>query len=171
MSGSELSCMIKLRQIRQDPVLIEANAAQCAALAQRFAISAVTALHAKVQLTPDGKRVTAEGRLTASIAQPCAISGEDFAVQISEPLRLIFVPDREPVTAPDEEIELSAEELDEILYDGDAFDLGEAVAQSLGLAIDPYATGPDAESFRKETGLLEESRSGPFAALAALKKD
>jgi hypothetical protein len=44
------------------------------------------------------------------------------------------------------------------------------MAQSLALAIDPYATGPEAERVRKEAGLLGEAASGPFAALAALKK-
>ncbi len=50
------------------------------------------------------------------------------------------------------------------------FDLGEAVAQSLALAIDPYAVGPSAEQARKDAGLGDEAASGPFAALAGLKK-
>ena len=50
------------------------------------------------------------------------------------------------------------------------FDLGEAVAQDLALAIDPYAVGPGAERARKEAGLLDEAAAGPFAALEALKK-
>lgn len=52
-------------------------------------------------------------------------------------------------------------------------DLGEAVAQSLGLAIDPYAIGPDADTARKEVGIVQEGeQEGPLAAaLAALKKD
>ena len=53
---------------------------------------------------------------------------------------------------------------------GTAFDLGEAVAQSFGLAIDPYAAGPEADSVRREAGIVDEDApSGPFAALAALK--
>jgi hypothetical protein len=68
-------------------------------------------------------------------------------------------------------VELSEEELDDIPYTGPAFDLGEAVAQSLALAIDPYAAGPEADAVRKETGLTDKQASGPFAALAALKKD
>jgi hypothetical protein len=45
------------------------------------------------------------------------------------------------------------------------------VAQSLSLAVDPYAAGPNAEQARKDAGLGDEAASGPFAALAALKKD
>ena len=70
----------------------------------------------------------------------------------------------------EEELELEATDLDEIPFDDHTFDLGEAVAQSLALAIDPYPVGPNAERVRKETGLLDEGAAGPFAALAALKK-
>ncbi|MEM8726635.1 MAG: DUF177 domain-containing protein, partial [Pseudomonadota bacterium] len=69
-------------------------------------------------------------------------------------------------------IELDAEDCDEIEYAGDMFDLGEAVAQTLGLAIDPYAEGPNADAARKAAGIVEEGeQDGPLAAaLTALKK-
>ena len=43
-----------------------------------------------------------------------------------------------------------------------------AVAQSLALAIDPFATGPDADRVRKEVGLEEPARENPFAKLKGL---
>ena len=88
-------------------------------------------------------------------------------MSIDEPLALRFVPEREVTEA---EIELRESELDEIPFTGTAFDLVEAVAQSLALAIDPYIVGPNAEQVRKKAGLLDETAAGPFAALAALKK-
>ena len=106
--------------------------------------------------------------MRAEIVQTCAVSGDDLPVTIEEPFTLRFVPEA-PVT--EEEIELEEEDLDEIPYAGTAFDLGEAVAQSLALAIDPFATGPDANRVRAEKGLLDEAAAGPFAALAALKKE
>ena len=71
------------------------------------------------------------------------------------------------------EVELEADDCDEIEYSGDAFDLGEAVAQTLGLAIDPYAEGPGADEARKKAGISKEGeQDGPLAAaLMALKKD
>ena len=72
---------------------------------------------------------------------------------------------------PDEEIELTADDCDEIEYDGSAFDLGEAVSQTLALAIDLFAEGPNADAFRAAHGLEGEAPTGPFAALAARKKD
>ncbi|HEX2793115.1 MAG TPA: DUF177 domain-containing protein, partial [Croceicoccus sp.] len=71
--------------------------------------------------------------------------------------------------AVDEEIELEADELDEIPFTGERFDLGEAVAQSLALAIDPFMAGPDADRVRREVGLAEPEKENPFAALKGLK--
>ena len=70
-------------------------------------------------------------------------------------------------------VKISPEELDEIEYHGEMFDLGEAVAQSLALAIDPYAEGPNADAARKAAGIvLEGEQDGPLAAfLAGLKKN
>jgi hypothetical protein len=72
----------------------------------------------------------------------------------------------------DEEIELEADDCDEIEFAGEMFDLGEAVAQSLGLAIDPYAEGPDADAARTAAGIVQEGEvRGPLAdLLAGLKK-
>src|SRR5690606_24582206 len=129
---------------------------------------AIERLAAEVRLEADGDAIKADGRLTAGIVQSCAVSGEDLPVVIDEPLTLRFVPER---AIADEEIELAEDDLDEIPFAGHVFDLGEAVAQSLARAIDPYAVGPEAEKARKQAGLLDESAAGPFAALAALKKD
>ena len=106
----------------------------------------------------------------AAFDQRCALSDEPFANRLDEPIVFRFVP---ALTAhgEDEEIEFASDSPDEIEYDGAAFDLGEAVAQSFGLALDPYAEGPDAEAARREAGLLDETApSGPFAALAVLRK-
>ena len=164
---SELPFLVDRRRVPQGPVKVTADAEQRAALARRFGLVAVNSVSAEVTLEDDGKAVAANGRLKAAIVQSCAVSGEDLPVTIDEPLALRFVPEQ-PVKA--EEVELEPGELDEIEFAGDVFDLGEAVAQSLALAIDPYAVGPEAERARKEAGLADEAASGPFAALAALKK-
>lgn len=167
MNEFELSRPIDLRQIIDKPVAIKATEAERAALARRFAVVRVDRLEADVALDVDGEAVNAKGRLRAAVVQSCAVSGEDLPVTIDEPFALRFVPETESAAT---EVELEARELDEIPYSGTAFDLGEAVAQSLALAIDPYAVGPNAERARKEAGLLDQAAAGPFAALAALKK-
>lgn len=168
MTGLEFSRPVKARRLPPAPLVLTADAEERAALAQRFGVIAVEALRAEVSLRPDKQAILAEGSLVADLVQTCGVSGEDFPVRIEETLALRFVP-RAPPT--EEEIELTAEECDEIEFEGESLDLGEAVAQSLGLAIDPYARGPSADAVRKQAGLLEQGASGPLgAALAALTK-
>lgn len=166
----EYSHTVDIRQIPAEPLVLEPDEAACRRLAGRFTITAIPAMRAVVSLERDGAEVTAHGRLTADVIQPCRISGEDFPVSIDEPIALRFVPPRGE-TAPDEEIELTADDCDEIEYEGTAFDLGEAIAQTLALALDPFAEGPNADAFRAEHGLNDAAPTGTFAALAALKKD
>ena len=103
------------------------------------------------------------GRIKAAVTQLCSISNEPFRVSIDESLVLRFVPGVVSHQT-DEEIEIDSEACDEIEYEGTQFDLGEEIAQSLALAIDLYATGPDADRVRREVLASAES-GGPFAAL------
>ena len=167
---SELSRIYSRRTVSSTPQHLVASGAECAALAKRFDLVAVHALEATISLVADGPNVRASGRLASSIVQSCAVSGEDLAVTIDEPVELRFVPAMTSL-APDTEIELEASDLDDIEMDGDQFDLGEAIAQSLGLAIDPYLTGPQAEEARRKAGIVGEGEDGPFAALKGLLKN
>lgn len=167
---SEFARPYDLRHLPTGAQQLEASAEECAALARRFGLVRVDHLRASVTLIPDGPAVRAEGRLDAAIVQSCAVSGEDLPAKIAEPLSFRFVP---PLQSgiPDEERELTADELDEIEMEAQgSFDLGEALAQSMALAIDPFAAGPHAEEARRKAGLLNPDQTGPFAALAALKK-
>jgi uncharacterized metal-binding protein YceD (DUF177 family) len=170
MEPLEFSHPVSVRQVDARTHHLEAGEAQRAALAKRFGIVAVHRLAAEIALERNGLEVEASGKLEAEIVQSCAVTGDDLPVTIREKLAFRFVPETGQ-HAPDEEVELETDELDEIPYEGEFFDLGEAVAQSLALAIDPYATGPGADEARKAAGLLDEADAGPFAALKALKKE
>jgi len=169
MTDPEFSRIIDIRHIEAKPQTFTATPEECAALAKRFGLVKVQSLSATLTLARESAAVVANGRLSAAIVQSCAVSAEDLPVIINEPLALRFVPEATLVFSPDEEVELSEEVLDEIPYSGERFDLGEELAQSLALAIDPFAVGPDAEKVRA-AGLFGDKPSGPFAALAALKK-
>lgn len=173
LPAPELSRMVKARPLPAGPVVIEATEAERAALAARFGLGAVESLRAEVALEAKPRAIRATGRLKAQIMQPCAISGEDFPVTIDEPVDLRFIEENQRPATEAEEVELEADDCDEIEYAGEMFDLGEAVAQTLGLAIDPYAEGPNADAARKAAGIVQEGeQDGPLAALlAGLKKD
>lgn len=166
---NEFARVFDVRQAEGKAVTLVANEAERTALARRFAIVRIDRLEAEIVLSRDGTAVDAKGTLVADIVQSCAVSAEDLPIAIRESLAFRFVPESGG-HAPDEEIELEAGDLDEIEYVGTTFDLGEAVAQSVALEIDPFAVGPQADEARRRSGLLGEGQAGPFAALAALKK-
>lgn len=166
MNAPEFSRSFDVRQLEGKAVHLEADAAERAALAARFALVRIDTLAADIELHRKDRSVEARGRLRAEIVQPCAVSAEDLAVAIDEELFFRFVPQREH--APDEEVELEADDCDEIEYAGTHVDVGEAVAQSLALAIDPFLTGPAADAARKAAGIGTPADQSPFAALKGL---
>lgn len=173
----EFSRTVDPRHLTEAPLQLVASEAERAALARRFALVRIDKLEATVLLTGEGDVIRANGTLLANIVQSCAISGDDLAVKVREPLAFAFVPESAIMTT-EEEIELAADALDEIPYAASgptaSIDVGEAVAESLALAIDPYATGPQADVVREKHGLADEGPKGALAeGLAALlgKKD
>ena len=168
MSALEFSRIIRLKSIQSDPQNFTASTEECAALAERFEIEGIANLRTEVKFELAGTKVLVSGLLMADVVQACAISGEVFPHRISEALGFVFVPAEQ--TANEElEIELRSGDLDEIEYDGDSFDLGEAIAQSLGLAIDPYAEGPNADAARKAAGITSDD--APIGQLAEALKE
>ena len=164
MSGLKLP-LDKLRDGQR--IDYAADEAERAVVAERLDLLGLERLEAALTLRSEGNKVRAEGRLRASVTQACVASGEPVRAIIDEKIALLFMP--EPAGTPDEELELSAEDLDVIFHDGREIDLGTAIADELSLALDPYPRSAKAEDALKEAGVLSEEQAGPFAALAALK--
>jgi uncharacterized metal-binding protein YceD (DUF177 family) len=169
---TEFSRLCRLDSLAGEPrrVEVEAGLDERKALAGRFSLVSIEALAAEARLSRHGETVSAEGRLRARVTQSCVASGEPVEAAIDEEFRVDFRP---PAGRPDEEVELGEGELDVIFYEGGSIDLGEAVAQSLALALDPYPRSPAAEAALRGAGVKseEEAReeSSPFAVLKGLK--
>jgi len=150
-------------------VEVEADEAERAALARRFGLIAIDSLKADFDVRRDAAGVVARGSLTGAVVQPCSVTGDPVPARIDEAFNLRFLP--EPGDAADE-VELSEDECDTVFYTGGAIDLGEAAAETLALALDPFPRSPNADAVLREAGVLSEddNPTGPFAALAQLKK-
>ena len=61
------------------------------------------------------------------------------------------------------------EKIDTIEIEGGAIDLGEAAAETMALALDPFPRSPNAAAALKKAGVISEEEAGPFGALAGLK--
>jgi uncharacterized metal-binding protein YceD (DUF177 family) len=171
---NEFSRLYRLDTLSAEPVRVEIEAGpdEREALARRFGLAAVAGLTAEAALSRSGEAASAVGTLRARVTQSCVASAEPVEAEVAEDFQVEFRP--LPAGArPDEEVELGEGELDIVFYEDGAIDLGEAVAQTLLLGLDPYPRSPAAEAALKAAGVKseEEARieSSPFAALAALK--
>ena len=139
MTTPELSRIVRLSEIGSAPrpEHIEARPAEREALVERFGLASLDRLEADLTVRREAAGVRVKGRVKAVAAQVCVVSGEPVPTRIDEPVELLFASDA-PTAKPDEEIELGERDLDVVPLEGEAVDLGEAVAQSFGLALDPY---------------------------------
>lgn len=150
------------------PVAIVADPAECTALARRFGLAGIEALSAEAELVRKDDVIEARGRLRGAVIQSCVASGEPVPATIDEAFLLRFVPlDR--FEAEGDEIELSEADCDTIPYEGGAVDLGEAVAETLALALPPFPRSPNAEAVLRAAGVIAEEEAGPFSALKTLR--
>jgi uncharacterized metal-binding protein YceD (DUF177 family) len=167
VSANEFSHVVKLSEVGNHSRNIHLSADDAARerLKARFDLAALDLLEAEISLTPEASGILVTGRFTATLAQSCIASGDPVPAVLEEPLNIRFIP--EPVVGG--EIELEADDCDTMFHDGQIVDLGEAVAQSLGLALDPYPRSPEAEKILKAAGVKAEDEVAPLGALASLK--
>lgn len=168
MTTPEFSRAFRIDTLGEAPriVSIEAGEGERAALARRFGLVAIRRLEAEAEISRTGETVRANGRLRARVTQSCVATGDPLDAAVDEPFALRFVTEDQDIA---DEVELSEEDCDTLAYDGAAVDLGEAVAETLALALDPFPRGPGAEAALRQAGVLGEAEAGPFAALKALK--
>ncbi len=136
----EFSRLVRVRDIGgvvRDEALM-ARPTERAALAVRFGLLTLDWLTATLALHQGAAGIDVRGQLEAAGTQPCAVSGEPVPFALTEPVALQF----SAALLEAEELELSETDLDILPLDSDDIDLGEAVAQSLGLALDPYPRAP-----------------------------
>lgn len=172
----EFSRTYRLTQVKQQPLTVDlvADEGERAALAKRFGLVSMDRLAATVTLTAMGDDVLADGHLLANLEQACVATAEPIAVALDEPLALRFSPepDSAPEEADEEEMAESSADIDErdlIHFEDAVVDVGEAVAQTLLLSLDPYPRSADADAFLKQKGVVSEEDAGPFGALAGLR--
>jgi uncharacterized metal-binding protein YceD (DUF177 family) len=160
---------IRIDSIRDgDRVDLTADQRQCDAIAKRLGLGSIDRLEAHATLERQGEIVQAKGRLLASLAQTCVVTGEPVPAHVDEPFSLVFVP--APESGGEQEVDLGPEDCDTVFYDGASIDLGSAIADTLALSLDPYPRCAEADAALKEAGVTSEEQASPFAALAALKK-
>ncbi|HTU13255.1 MAG TPA: DUF177 domain-containing protein [Allosphingosinicella sp.] len=174
MIAPEFSRPVRIDTLGEQPraMAIAAEPAERAALARRFGLLGLDRLEAELAIARAGETVTVDGTLQADLVQACVASGAPVPAALIVPFDILFRPQPAPGRA-DEEVELSESELDVVFYDRAEVDLGEAVAETLSLNLDPYPRAPAADAVLREAGVRQEGEEekGPLAAALAGLKD
>ncbi|TGQ95454.1 DUF177 domain-containing protein [Mesorhizobium sp. M8A.F.Ca.ET.208.01.1.1] len=132
------------------PVVIEADPAQRAALAEAHGLLSVEAYRAEL-LVASWKRngVKVSGRVEADITQACIVTLDPVQAHIDEPVEALLLPEDSKLGRQGfdggGEILLDADGPDSPeTFSGDTIDVGALAEQFFGLAIDPYPRKPGA---------------------------
>jgi hypothetical protein len=140
-------------------IALEASPTERALLAARFGLPSIEALACRFALSPlPGSGLGADGVLAARVRQVCVVSGEAFEAAVTEDFSLRFVPPQ----ALSADIEVDGP--DDIPISGPTVDLGEAAAEQLALALDPYPRSPALPP------IAEADESAPLSPFAVLGK-
>jgi uncharacterized metal-binding protein YceD (DUF177 family) len=139
------------------------------AVAKLAGLRSLPRLQAQFEVTPRGRDgFHVAGTISATVGQDCVVTLEPIENEIEEQVDLVFAPPAAP-TIVDEEgerVEVTPLDAPEPLI-GNSVDLGAIASEFLMLAIDPY---PRKAGVAFEPPAKEADTGGPFAALAALKK-
>ena len=143
-------------------------------LADRYGLLALNALSAKLVIEPwrkKGLKVT--GILVADAVQACIVTLDPVPAPLEVEFTLVYLPeDLSGRKALEVAVDALAEEPpDHLPYEG--IDLGEAVAEQLALALDPYprAAGAELTVSESQDGADDgsEKKPNPFEILKNLK--
>jgi uncharacterized metal-binding protein YceD (DUF177 family) len=137
-------------------------------LAERFGLLELPSLRAELTVNPTraGKAYAVEGKLTADAVQKCVVTLEPLPAHIEHDIAALYTMG-ESGEPHDGLIDPDEAEVEPVIEG--VIDLGELVAQHLGIALDPYPRKPGVE-FQEPIGTAEKAASNPFAKLAELKK-
>lgn len=147
-------------------VEIEAAPAERAALVRRFGLVELGSLKARCRLKPAaGGMIELACDFSARVTQECVVTLAPVQAELAEAFELRYALDSAALKpSREDEIDMAADDPPEALADG-AIDLGEAVAQHLALALDPFPRSAGAGV----ASVGSEKAQNPFAILARLK--
>jgi uncharacterized metal-binding protein YceD (DUF177 family) len=161
----------------------EATPGERSALARRFDLVDLASLEAEGKLLAfdHGRRARVEGVIRAQVVQTCVVTLDPVPAAVEDSFVRTYISTPVRPSGPEQEIilDLDAEDPPEPLLGG-VVDVGEAVAETLGLALDPYPRAPGAALEQavgdggpapgKSTEEPEIKRESPFSALGGLVK-
>ncbi|MDE2228222.1 MAG: DUF177 domain-containing protein [Alphaproteobacteria bacterium] len=165
-SGTEFARPVELSRLSRGEQHFEiiANAAERTALAARFGLLGLDKLEAVVRLGRiAGGLVRLEAEFAADVTQSCVVTLEPVRNHVAEGFTVLYGAGAE---AREVTLDGAAETIEPIA--GGAIDIGEAVAQQLSLALDPFPHAPGTAAVNVTAG-ADPAVESPFKVLAPLR--
>jgi uncharacterized metal-binding protein YceD (DUF177 family) len=175
-SLAEFSRPVSVLRLGTDAMTYPVNATgeERAALARRFDLVSLDHFAAEVTLSRHGGDVRLAAEIVADIVQLCCLTLEPFASRMVDRSTLLYRRKAPPA-------DLAVDDEDYEVLVGDEIDIGDAVAQQLSLALDPFPRAPGAKIDEAIISAPEIAVAGqltmeagaprrPFAELAKLVK-
>ena len=141
---------------------LAAGEKECAALAKRFDIPRIHSLGGLLKVVPwrgGGLKIT--GTLNARVDQVSIISLETFTSDLEFAIERYFLSPRAGQPTAEEDVDV---------IENGSVDLGEILAESMALELDPYPRR-EGEVFNDLEELPESAKVSPFTSLSKLKPD
>ena len=154
---------------------LEAHTEERRALGRRLGLRSLDRLTATARVKRAGAAGVVHLRVNfvADVVQSCVVTLDPVPVHIEESFELVYAPEEDiPVERGEVVLTQDGEEPPEPLRDG-ILDLGEAVAEHLALALDPYPRKPGVsvgDVLAEVAGDGEGEDGSPFAVLRELKE-
>lgn len=175
-----LDLRVPVAEVDREPrsYLVEATEEERMALVARFELVRLDSLSAEVRVWNGGNEegIHVEGHIRASLAQRCVTTLATVDEELDTPFELILV---DPETADQmdaDEAYLDPEIPDYDALEGNEIALGEIVAQTLSISMDPYPRAADAALDVAKSGHVavnepELEKPNPFAVLQKLRDE
>ncbi|MBO1325911.1 DUF177 domain-containing protein [Acetobacter sp. TBRC 12305] len=138
----EFSRPMAVRRIGSDGTdhTVEATEEERRRVALRLGLPEIAMLRCRYTLHDRGRGVVeAQGALAARFMQTCVVSLEVFEDMMAGSFVVRFIPARDFTDSDVPDLEA----VDEIPYEGQEIDLGEAAVEQFALDLDPYPHAPD----------------------------
>ncbi len=175
---AELNFVLQVAKIHaaEREFSIDAGEAERKAIAERFGILRLDALHAECKAMCWRKRgVSCSGRIRALLEQSCSVTLEPVSEEMDISFRALFWPASHGGELPggymDDEafIDISGDDSPE-LFENNQINFGETILEYFALAINPYpkAVGVKTQEFIQKPE-FKDAKPSPFHVLKSLK--
>lgn len=155
---------------------IEATAAEMAELVKRFDIIGMSKLLAEVSVSadPQTKGFRLAGTIEADLVQRCIVTLGEVAEQVRDSFELLLVSPEQAEAFDEEELYADPDAPDYDAFEGNELPLGEIVAQTVSVLMEPYprVEGAEVTDMNREGISVNEElekRPNPFAVLSQMR--